>query len=383
MTETFLDARITLEAGDCRDVLARYEESFFDSCLTDPPYHLASIVKRFGNSTPEDVQRNAVDRVIDGQGGSPHARAARGFQGQLWDGGDISFKPETWTPVLRVLKPGAYLLACSHPLTYHRMACAIEDAGFIIRPFVAWMFGVGFPKAHRITLSGLADLDRITGGWEGWRYGGQALKPAIEPVCMAQKPFEAGLTGSENVQRWGVGAINIDGCRIATDDDTERSCNGLSALGQSSGWNDCNIRPGLHGGHDDGRWPANVAHDGSDEVLSRFFFSAKADANDRLGSGHPTVKPVDLMQWFARLVTPPGGHMLDPFAGTGTAAEAAWREGLRATIIEREPTYLADIRRRMALVLAGPDERARESFKANGKAKGHDDLPLFLAGGSA
>ena len=169
-----------------------------------------------------------------------------------------------------------------------------------------------------------------------------------------------------------------------------------------------------------GRWPANVAHDGSDEVIaafpettsglykagstpkgersvygqdaaagyvterdtygdtgnaSRFFYTAKADADDRLGSKHPTVKPLDLMQWLVRLVTPPRGTCLDPFAGTGTTGEAAWREGMRAVLIEAEAEYQADIRRRMALALAGPDERSRESIKAKGLPV--DYGPLF------
>ena len=119
---------------------------------------------------------------------------------------------------------------------------------------------------------------------------------------------------------------------------------------------------------------------GDSGSAARFFYSAKADANDRIGSKHPTVKPVDLMQWLCRLVTPPGGTVLDPFAGTGTTGEAAWREGFKAILIEREADYQADIARRMKLALAGPDERARESLKANGKAD-HDAGPLF--GGEA
>jgi site-specific DNA-methyltransferase (adenine-specific) len=173
-----------------------------------------------------------------------------------------------------------------------------------------------------------------------------------------------------------------------------------------------------------GRWPANLVHDGSDEVLAafpearssggggnstgerggagqiwgsagighdstqeqysdsgssaRFFYTAKADADDRLGSKHPTVKPLDLMQWLVRLVTPPGGTVLDCFAGTGTTGEAAWREGMRAVLIEAEPEYQDDIRRRMRLAAtAGLAERERESIKARGKLKTVDGLPLF------
>jgi site-specific DNA-methyltransferase (adenine-specific) len=115
----------------------------------------------------------------------------------------------------------------------------------------------------------------------------------------------------------------------------------------------------------------------SETSAARFFYTAKADGDERIGSKHPTVKPIDLMQWLVRLVTPKGGSVLDPFAGTGTTGEAAWREGCRATLIEREAEYLADIARRMELMKAGPDERAREIVKASGKVQGHEDLPLF------
>jgi site-specific DNA-methyltransferase (adenine-specific) len=176
------------------------------------------------------------------------------------------------------------------------------------------------------------------------------------------------------------------------------------------------MQGGVIGGSELGRWPANVLHDGSEEVVAafpesetsrietssiatgsdgwgniqtnrgprgydgsgsaaRFFYTAKANADDRLGSKHPTVKPVDLMQWLCRLVTPKGGTILDPFAGTGTTGEAAFREGFNAVLIESEPEYQADIRRRMALMMAGPDERLRESIKAKNLPR--DDGPLF------
>src|SRR5262249_45656823 len=154
----------------CREVLARMPENRFDSGVTDSPYHLHSITKRFAKT-------GRSNRTATTSG--PHQRTARGFMQKTWDGGDIAFDPELWAQVLRVLKPGAFLVAFSSCRTYHRMACAIEDAGFITHPFVAWLFGQGFPKAHRVKAE----------GWEGWRYGAQALKPAIEPIYMGQKPF--------------------------------------------------------------------------------------------------------------------------------------------------------------------------------------------------
>jgi site-specific DNA-methyltransferase (adenine-specific) len=388
----FLDGRVNLFAGDCLDVLAGLPENSVDSAVTDPPYHLTSIVKRFGGE-------NAAEAKVGKTGA--YARASAGFMGKKWDGGDIAFRPETWAAVLRVMKPGAHLLAFSGTRTYHRMVCAIEDAGFEIRDQIGFAFGSGFPKSHNVG--------------NGW---GSALKPAWEPIVLARKPLsEKNISG--NVLRWGTGALNIDGTRIATDDDTARTCNG-NALGRM---NDDNwqAKPGEHGGHASGRWPANLIHDGSEEVLeafpesevsgsarngrpalanqdrigitsfdnakgsgalhndsgsaARFFYSSKADATDRLGSKHPTVKPLDLMQYLCRLITPPGGTVLDCFAGTGTTGEAAWREGFNAILIEREEEYQADIARRMDLAVK-PAKRAAVA-KTKGKLMGAEGTPLF------
>jgi DNA modification methylase len=432
---------ITLHPGDCLDVLAAMADASVDSCVCDPPYHLTSIVKRFG--APDAAPAK------EGKTGA-YARASRGFMGKQWDGGDIAFRTEVWAHVLRVLKPGGHLLAFSGTRTYHRMACAIEDAGFEIRDQIGWAYGSGFPKSHDVSkgidraagaerqiigVAGRSGSERscmagdFAGGeymataastdaareWQGW---GTALKPAWEPVVLARKPLIG--TVAQNVLQHGTGAINIDGCRVGVDGGTTRGANGSNA-GKP--------RNTLHGGNfgveklDSGRWPANIVHDGSEEVVgafpdtgissggkgaasqktalaghvygeysgatlgqnagglgdagsaARFFYTAKADQDDRLGSKHPTVKPLDLMQWLVRLVTPPGGTVLDPFAGTGTTGEAAFREGFRAVLIEREPEYQNDIRRRMSLVLGGPDERRRESIKASGKAEGAG--PLF------
>lgn len=347
--------------------------------------------------------------------------------GKSWDGGDIAFRPELWREVLRVLKPGGHLLAFGGTRTYHRMACAVEDAGFEIRDQIGWLYGQGFPKNQA------------------------ALKPGWEPIALARKPLEGTLAG--NVEKWGTGALDIDGCRVPTDETITATRN--VALGSSAGgiYGKAN-KPGVYSNRRDGeasatrrytdegatnfaatpgprdgdlrgRWPANVIHDGSEEVIAafpadlksgkavsrspataagyrpnalgaesrpsgvttewygdegsaaRFYYIAKADADDRLGSKHPTVKPVDLMAYLVRLVTPKGGTVLDPLAGTGTTGEAALREGRRAVLIEREPEYCDDIRRRMRLAMAGPDERARESIKAKTKGKPLDHGPLF------
>jgi DNA modification methylase len=640
---------ITLHPGDCLDVLAAMADASVDSCVCDPPYHLTSIVKRFG--APDAASAKS------GKTGA-YARASRGFMGKQWDGGDIAFRTEVWAHVLRVLKPGGHLLAFSGTRTYHRMTCAIEDAGFEIRDQIGWAYGSGFPKSHDVSkgIDRAAGAEREivgiagrTGGgrtcmndapgngrardylagdymattaatdeaaqWQGW---GTALKPAWEPVVMARKPLIG--TVAQNVLQHGTGAINIDGCRVSGE--VPQTTQGASSRIYGGGKGLCPDGLQLSQPHTNGRWPANIVHDGSDEVVgafpdapgqqryvgpehgekiplhtygkfgardpfeprgdsgsaARFFYTAKADADDRLGSKHPTVKPLDLMQWLVRLVTPPprlvcpqcdrlayekdctttgrtpaplramqqnvqaegqqtqqpilqqtvrecgddaeakgvrvlsgnipaqgvgtevlrealrpqmdsgkpindegicnlkkglspaleadapagegaegihfrasledgaahrsvadegrggppqerrenrqsdrepridvegrsrqakssapkhpdvpplrgannrqptckncgshlekiGGIVLDCFAGTGTTGEAAFREGFRAVLIEREPEYQNDIRRRMSLVLGGPDERRRESIKASGKAEGAG--PLF------
>lgn len=354
---------VTVHHGNMLNVLQTL--GGFHACVTDPPYHLTSIVKRFGaeNAAPARAGKTGA-----------YARASAGFMGQRWDGGDIAFRPETWRLVYDALLPGAHLVAFGAPRAYHRMACAIEDAGFEVRDSLMWLFGSGFPKSHN-----------LDGDWQGW---GTALKPAYEPIILARKPLVG--TVAANVLAHGTGAINIDACRVGEDGGTK----GCTA-GPSNGI----LGDGLNGAFGQrvdglGRWPANVVHDGSDEVVdafpfatgqqravgpefkpktgtavygdygprqaveprndagsaARFFYTAKADAQDRLGSKHPTVKPVDLMRWLVRLVTPQGGTVLDPFAGSGTTGMACLAEGFDAVLIEREAQYVADIRRRIAHV---------------------------------
>jgi hypothetical protein len=232
--------------------------------------------------------------------------------------------------------------------------------------------------------------------WEGW---GTALKPALEPLCIARKPLDGTVAG--NVLAHGTGALNIDACRVAgpprtthADGDHRQKLTSKGTTGGAWGNQDADLGAStLVYAARDGRWPANVAHDGSAEVVdvfpnrdvnansgrrngdkfrsvygefkgapvgskgetsdgsaARFFYSAKADAADRLASKHPTVKPVDLVQWLVRLVTPPGGTVLDPFAGSGTTAMACMAEGFDCIVVEREAEYVADIRRRVAHV---------------------------------
>jgi DNA modification methylase len=411
---------VTVHHGDSREVLKGFADASIDSVVCDPPYALVSIGKRFGaeNAAPAKAGKSGA-----------YARASAGFMGQKWDTGETAFDPEFWVEVLRVLKPGGHLIAFSGTRTYHRLACAIEDAGFEMRDMIAWLYGSGFPKSHDVSkgidkAAGavreiisqgepvkrmIPGADQHKGGWEkndgrefvptvtaaasaasaAWEGWGTALKPALEPVVLARKPL--GQTVAANVLQHGTGAINIDASRVGAEPrpvmvrtDTVVSANAMS--GVSTGATASGEVTTL------GRWPANVIHDGSEEVVgafpettsnpktqsgyetkesagfspfskdsgslyagdsgsaARFFYSAKADAADRCGSKHPTVKPVDLMAYLVRMVTPPGGVTLDPFAGSGSTGMACLREGFDCILIEREAQYVADIHKRLAHV---------------------------------
>lgn len=598
----------TLFYTDCRDALRALPAECVDSVVTDPPYHLTSIVKRFGGANAAPAQFGT-----DGA----YKRASTGFMGKQWDGGDIAFDPAFWAEVYRVLKPGGHVVAFGASRGYHRMACAIEDAGFEIRDSLMWVYASGFPKSHDVSKGidkaagakrekigerragikpngglcegGLNEADKmlpITAPatpeavqWEGW---GTALKPAFEPILLCSKPLtvaqhvaicvegvtcqilellewcDSSVSGAEksfsdirakcdavassvaanakirslasigiasfadqtstllaresnapirtrgcfvlshvkpngsedktaeqviprgqaedistrlldmsmsvtmgdiseniallwndisvalldgantftietaskltialktlnlsmqqhisidtgnlspdalpivlarkplsegtvaaNVLKWGTGALNIDGCRVEASDGANRARPPRTSNEILGGGKGTNLTASPH--NDAGRWPANVVHDGSEEVVgafptqksgawngkrnssktkntfgefesrdetpreasegsaARFFYSAKASKADRAGSKHPTVKPISLMRWLARLVTPPGGVVLDPFAGSGTTGAACAAEGFRCILIEREAEYVGDVLRR-------------------------------------
>lgn len=391
------DADVILYAGDCVDVMRRMPEASVDAIVTDPPYEL-------------------------------------GFMGKAWDGTGIAYQVDMWAAALRVLKPGGHLLAFSGTRTYHRMTCAIEDAGFEIRDCIAWMYGSGFPKSLDVSKAidkaagaerevigtwsmpgrgsrsseqryGLTnDSGSITTAstdeavkWNGW---GTALKPAFEPIVVARKPLIG--TVAQNVLEHGTGALNIDACRIGTEERVAAFTSFAPASGNRLGApGTAEARRGTQGDPHTytGRWPANVAldetaasmldqqsgdrpemasqrhispakpgvfgvghgsetkpyHEGYDDNggASRFFYTAKASRQDRNVGGlanntHPTVKPTELMRWLIRLVTPPGGIILDPFGGSGSTGLAARAENVRCIIIEREPEYLEIIRDRLS-----------------------------------
>ena len=401
----------TVYNGDCLEVMDNMNKCSVDSVVTDPPYHLTSIVERFGK------QGSAPAKF--GTDGA-FARASKGFMGKEWDGGDIAFRPETWRKCFELLKPGGHLIAFSGSRTYHRMAVAIEDAGFEIRDQCIWLYGSGFPKSHNIG--------------NGW---GTALKPAHEPMVLARKPIEE-KSVAENVAKHGVGGINIDDCRVQCEPDdnivrperTEsqaynffrggeedvtnvRKTTRRQPRNEQSVWTDNNSGMKAEGSmyadaDPRGRFPSNVMHDGSDAVenifpktspsnpskrtrntvgmfgmpndatpeysdsgtASRYFYTAKTNQAERnaglhgfdpkfaptMGDGigmkehneqtatkkknvHPTVKPVELMKYLVRLVTPKNGLVLDPFMGSGSTGMAAREEDFQFIGIEKEEEY--------------------------------------------
>ena len=252
-----------------------------------------------------------------------------GFMGKTWDATGIAYSTELWKLALQVLKPGGHLLAFGGSRKYHRMAVAIEDAGFEIRDQLMWLYGSGFPKSLNIGKA----IDKKNGvqgemnEYEGW---GTALKPAHEPIVMARKPLSE-KSIADNVLKHGTGGINIDDCRVG-------------------------VTPTINYG----RFPANVMHDGSDEVLesfpvakespARFFYCPKVSTKERemgLDSAtsstkkntHPTVKPIALMEYLCTLITPKNGIVLDPFMGSGSTGIGATNLGFKFIGIELEPEY--------------------------------------------
>lgn len=341
---------VELLHGDCLERLKDLPDGSVDACVTDPPYGLS-------------------------------------FMGKAWDY-DVP-GAEVWREVLRVLKPGGHLLAFAGTRTQHRMAVQIEDAGFEIRDLIAWVYGSGFPKSLDVSkaIDKAAGAEREVVGpnpwnhvrnhnpdtWQGstrtakgkygssgsgqsditapatpaaqqWAGWGTALKPALEPITVARKPLNS--TVAENVTRHGTGAINVDGCRVGNEVLPAMTA-GQAKIGTFE-------RGVMVTPERTGRWPANLIHDGSDEPCAllgdaaRFFYCAKASKADRGAENvHPTVKPTELMRYLCRLVTPPGGVVLDPFMGSGSTGKAAVLEGFRFIGIEREAEYLEIARGRI------------------------------------
>jgi len=316
--------------ADCLNILQKLIDDGVqvDSVVTDPPYHLQSIVDRFGKTSVDDDTYTS-EKVRNGADG--YSRLIRtGFMGQEWDGGDIAFRKETWELALKLLKSGGHLLAFSASRNYHKMAVAIEDAGFEIRDQLMWLYGSGFPKSLNLG--------------DGW---GTALKPAHEPIVMARKLIEG--TNKNNKEKYGTGGINIDGCRIEGDTNLKtRVRKAGSEFGQNSGWNDHKNVDTIYD-PSKGRFPANVIHDGLKEDWARYFYCPKVSKSERgEGNSHPTVKPIALMRYLCRLVTPKGGTVLDPFMGSGSTGIACKEEGFEFIGIEREKEYFQIAEKRIS-----------------------------------
>jgi len=312
--------------GDCLEEVQKLVDKGIqvDSIVTDPPYHLTSIVERFGK------EGSAPAKDKDGA----FQRQSKGFMGKEWDGGDIAFRKETWELFMKVLKPGGHLLAFSGSRTYHRMAVAIEDAGFNIRDQIMWLYGSGFPKSHNLG--------------DGW---GTALKPAHEPIVLARKKIEG--TNKQNREKYGTAGLNIDACRVGLSEGDD------PRLGGKGTWKTDKMAKDVYdggytgvetGSSELGRFPANVMHNGLEEDWARYFYCPKTSKAEKgKDNSHPTVKPIKLMKYLCRLVTPKGGTVLDPFMGSGSTGIAAKDEGFEFIGIEREKEYFEIAERRVSV----------------------------------
>lgn len=365
-----------------------YQKGKFHALLCDAPYHLTSIVKRFGKTKESD--NTLTSEKVRNRSDSYSRMIAGGFMGNTWDGGDLAFRKETWEAFGEVLYPGAFGMAFSASRNWHRMAVAIEDAGFILHPTVfLWAYSQGFPKATNI------DKKLKDGVFAGHRYGLQALKPAVEPIIVFQKPYEG--KPLDNIVSSGAGALNIDGGRISlvNGDDSRLGGNGTWKTDKAAK----NVYEGGYEGVDIassplGRWPANLILEedaaraldaqtgtltsgkpsgvrnteggygkayGSIDVTgvgdsggaSRFFYNvqSKLDESDPVyycgkvspkerqagledKNVHPTLKPIDLCRYLATLLLPPAEYaprrLFIPFSGVGSemigAGLAGWEQ---------------------------------------------------------
>ena len=289
-----------------------------DSVVTDPPYGIHFMGKDWDKFKGTKVTKSQV--VTNLGAGMRMTTHKENMDFQKWC--------NEWAILcLELLKPGGYILAFSSSRTYHHLACGIESAGFEVRDQLMWLYGSGFPKSMNIG--------------KGW---GTALKPAHEPVVMARKPVEG--TVANNVLKHGTGGINIDDCRIDLSEGDDPRLGGKGTWKTDKMAKDVYV--GGYAGEDQGsselgRFPANVMHDGLEQEWARFFYCPKVSKDERNRglnkNNHPTVKPIELMKYLCRLVTPKGGIVLDPFMGSGSTGMAAKDEGFDFVGIEREEEY--------------------------------------------
>ena len=302
----------TLINADCIEHLATMGEGSIDALVTDPPYGLSAF-------KPHDVAEIVSSWLEDGT----HTFNKAGFVGKSWD----SFvpPPALWREVYRVMKPGAHGLVFASARTQDLMGLSLRLAGFEIRDCVQWIFtSQSMPKAAPIKSQ------------EGFR---TALKSTHEPAILIRRPIEG--TVESNISAHGVGALNIDGCRIRGEVRSKRAAVSVKTL---FGLSDCVT---YNSNRHKGRYPSNTIFDETSSVLlsdkQRFFYCAKSQPNERHSgiesNTHPTVKPINLMRYLCRLITPPEGLILDPFMGSGSTGIAAHLEGFNFIGIERELEY--------------------------------------------
>lgn len=324
--------RAVVHLGDCRQVLQQLADASVDAVVTDPPYELA-------------------------------------FMGKKWDASGVAYDVELWRQVARVLKPGGHLLAFGATRTFHRMVVAVEDAGLEVRDTIAWLRGgQSMPKSLNVSKAlDKAGADESARAWDGW---GTALKPAQEPILVARKPLDG--TVAANVLAHGVGGLNIDGTRVAhasAEDLAKHQAQvaAIKARGGSMGnsWKNTSDLSGANDVNLAGRWPPNAVLSHAPECgdtcaagcsvaeldaqapdASRLFpafrYVAKPSRRERdagVKNHHPTVKPVALMRWLVRLVTPRNGLVLDPFTGSGTTGVACVLEDVRFVGVEQAEEY--------------------------------------------
>jgi site-specific DNA-methyltransferase (adenine-specific) len=406
-----------IEQGDIIEWCKSYTGEKFHAVLCDPPYEL-------------------------------------GFMGKSWDSTGIAFDKETWRSISRHLYPGAYLLAFGGTRTFHRIAVAIEDAGFEIRDTVMWVYGSGFPKSHNVGKAvdkaegnerevvgagtdyghqeekaieqkfGFKAEYNLTKGSSPWEGYGTALKPSWEPVIIARLPLEG--TVAQNTQKYGSGALNIDGCRVGTEGggthcdnrDENGKCKGHDNAGRSTSGETFH-GPDTQGG----RWPANLIHDGSDEVVgmfpgeegksaARFFYSAKVSKRERdaglehlevkrretrteTGAGsweekgpqparnnHPTLKPISLTTYLAKLILPPKldkpRRLLVPFAGSGSEVIGGLLAGWDEVVgVEREKEYVEIAKARINHWTKQPSSQSPSSSSTSVQPESTDTQETF------
>jgi site-specific DNA-methyltransferase (adenine-specific) len=369
------------------ETLQNIPSNSVSSCITDPPYFLSSISERFGKA-------NAAPAKFGSDGA--FQRASSKFMNVGWDT-DIAFHKETWEAVIRVLKPGAYIVAFSSSRTYGRMQVALEDAGFITMPMIGWVQSQGMPHPTRLKLP---DTDHL-------RYGGSVLKPSMEPIYIGQKPMEG--TGTQNYLKYGTGCVNVGAIKVGEEVRTASYTSLAPCYGNEFGKpGTAEARRGTQGEAQEyvGRWPGNCWWDGSDEVralfpnskgqlapaktdgsaqnnsmygslkhitenpeprndgegsAARFFpycpfeagetkaiyYNPKTPSAEKQNTQHATVKPQKLMADLIKGWTPVGGTVLDPFAGSGSTGISAVREGFNVILCEKEEQYCRDIQARV------------------------------------